>query len=316
MKRSSGAEPQVVMRTLSAQERELLIARICAKIADFSLAALLATLSSLGYQESQIELRSNITTLHQPSLISSIQFESEQLVIVTLNYGLLAAQSPLPSYVLAYVETQNQGTLLDFLQYLAHHLLRQLARGQREIIPTESQRKSAQNVLCLLGCKSTSTLHWLFAQVFPELEVRVEAAKESVSVQSLGVRLGSTCFGDGSSFGGRSSVLLPRVSVTLLAEEPICRTGTHWYFEARKRLRLYLVPLLLEQQLYLSVTLLIRSATDWLRIGRARQLGVEPFLDVTTHPHASARRVPLFQGEVTRSRCAALDLDGADQRSP
>jgi hypothetical protein len=302
----------VISPSFATPTRKQLQDLVCARAGQFSLAALLATLSTLGYQESQIELRSNITSLHQPALIASIEFQDSLRVIVTLNYGLLATQSPLPGYVLEYIEKQSQTTLADFLQFVAHHLLRQFASGQRALLPACSHSRTARNVLYLLGRKSTSTIHWLFAQVFPELEVHVGSGQQCVSIKSLGVMLGFSCFGDGSSFGSQSSVQIPRVTITLLAEEPLSPLGRHWYFEAQRRLKQWVLPLLVDQQLYLSVILLVRNSTGWLCVGGQRQLGVEPIRDTTFPVAAVVRRVPLFEGEVTEMRCAGLLLDGAD----
>lgn len=305
--------PDVVTdQSSSTPMRKQLQDLVCARAGEFSLAALLATLSTLGYQESQIELRSNTTTLHQPALIASIEFQDSLRVVVTLNYGLLATQSPLPGYVLEYIEKQSQTTLVDFLQFIAHHLLRQFAAGQRSLLPTSSHSRTASSVLCLLGRKSTSTLHWLFEQVFPDLEVHVASGQQCISIKSFGVQLGFSCFGDGSSFGSQSSVKIPRVAVTLLAEEPLGPLGRHWYFEARHRLQQWVLPRLVDQQLYLSVILQVRHCTGWLCIGGQRQLGVEPIRDTTRQVAAAVRRIPLFEGEVTPARCSGLVLDGAD----
>lgn len=308
-------ELERAQQALFISARYQLQALIQRRASDFSLAALLSVLSRLGYEDSQIELRSHVTSLHQPGLIASIEFPSSQTVVITLNYGLLATQSPLPGYVLEYIETQSRTTLVDFLEFLAHHLLRQVAAGQRSLLASSSSRRTATSTLCLLGRKSISTIHWLFGQVFPELDVGVRDGQQHIRIKSPGVQLGGIQFGDGASFGGYSSVLLPMVAVTLLAEESLSPFGNHWYFEACKRLRAFILPLLLDQHLYLSVTLQVRGADGWLRIGGKRELGVEPIRTASTASSEAGRRYPIFEGEVTESRCAALEGDHAEKRS-
>lgn len=287
-------------------ERQKFQSAILARVSDFSLPALLALLFAMGYGEDTVEFRSNLTTLHQPSLIASIEFTDSQCAVVTLNIGLLASQSPLPNYVFQYIETQARTTLLDFFGFCAHQLLRQVAQGQRAHVAAQEQRESARQVLCLLGRRSTSTLHWMVSQAFPELTVHVAPGQKQVAVSSSAVRLGMTTFGDGSSFGGSSSVRLPRITVTLLAQESCCRTGEHWYGEAARRLASWVLPRLVGQELFLSVVLIICDAESWLELGGARQLGVEPFRVPPTWTAASTRRIPIFAGEVTRASLAAL----------
>lgn len=307
---SHDRQPEIQSRAIdlpqSESERRKFQRAMVARASDFSLPALMALLSAMGYGEETVEFRSNLTTLHQPSLIASIEFAESQQVVVTLNIGLLASQSPLPNYVFQYMEAQTRTALLDFFGFCAHHLLRQVAKGQRWHSANQEQRESARQVLCLLGRKSTSTLHWVVSQAFPELTVHVAPGQKQVAVRSPTIRLGMTTFGDGSSFGGCSSVRLPRISVTLLAQESRCRTGEHWHSEATRRLASWVLPRLLDQELYLSVVLILCDAESWLELGRPRQLGVEPFRVPATWKLASTRRIPIFAGEVTRASLAAL----------
>ena len=187
-------------------------------------------LRALGYGDQDVEFCSHLTSLHQPSLVQSVEFtESPRRATVLLNTGLLATQSPLPGYFLRFLEEHPDSALADLLAFFAHPLLRRMVLAQAAELDAfgPSFTPTRLRTLELLGLRSPSTIHWLFQAAFPELSVVVRRGRERVAFPCQSVRLGHTAFGDGSSFGAVAYTLLPGIEVVLHSEEPRCRTGQH-----------------------------------------------------------------------------------------
>lgn len=287
------------------------------------LAPLLRVLHGMGYRTETILFRSQITTLHQPSLVQSIEFctarssaaapgsgrvaenalPSSQdapidLVYLTLNIGFLATQSPLPSYVFRDLATQHGNTLSAFLEFCAHHLLRQVVDSQVPALAVAPPGLLAaqQQTLTLLGLTTPSTWHWLLGHAFPELAVEVTRGTQRILIQAQEVTVGTTTFGDGSAFGAQSAVLVPSLCVRLGADTPHCGTGEPWSREVPTRLAAWLWPLFISRRLYVEVELIVREASDVLTLGSAAQLGLQPF---PSHlDPLPARRMQIFRGDV------------------
>lgn len=282
---------------LAAAEAQ--IVRVCKQL---DLGPLLRLLHALDYRGDDIEFRSQVTTLHQPSLVQAIEFRtSPRRAVVTLNVGLLATQSPLPTYVFRYIEAQSGSQLADFLGLCAHHLLRQLVASQAPELALAPAGLVAtrQQTLVLLGLSAPSTVHWLFGHTFPELEVQVERGLHEVNLALRSVSLGRTVFGDGSTFGATSRVRLPGIIVRLIADTPLCGSGEPWTHEAPARMAAWLWPLCSQQSFPLEVQLIIRDAGDCLVLGPRAELGLQPFDDASPVKRRPMRRITLFRGDVS-----------------
>ena len=68
-------------------------AAIATRATELTLPALLYALRALGYGDQDVEFCSHLTSLHQPSLVQSVEFtESPRRATVLLNTGRLAHQ--------------------------------------------------------------------------------------------------------------------------------------------------------------------------------------------------------------------------------
>jgi hypothetical protein len=284
---------------------------ICENTRRFDIASLLAALTDLGYREGEIEFRSNLTTLHHGNIVESVEFvrSPRRAVVVTVNVGLLAGQSPLPSYFFHVQERQTQETLLAYLNFFGHRLLMgefacQYPERDGSLFPDILQTR--RDLLAMLGLRSPGTLHWMFSHCFPELEVAVRRGTHLHTVPTRGVRLGGTVFGDGSAFGAVTRVPVPSVTVLLFCDESISGQGAPWAKEAVRRIRAWIFPRLVDQGLFLTVVLIFRDQPSWTLLQPDRFLGYQPIYDPKLkHEKRQSRQVVLFDSEVRSSALEA-----------
>lgn len=232
---------------------------------EFTLPALLDALQAAGLRAQEIIFRSHRSSGHQAFLVQAIEFQSEpQRAVVTLNIGLLAAQSPLPSYFFSAMDDGGHDTdaILAVLALVDHPLLRERARAEypeRDQSSVSDWQQAKGLVLRLLALPSPSSLHWLFQRVFPELALQVERTVEGHGFITDQVILGATALGESRALGGAVRLATSAVAVTLYCEEPLTLTGRPWTQEAATRVDRYILTLLREQPLFLHVYLVFRE---------------------------------------------------------
>lgn len=275
--------------------------RIRERIRAFDIPALLELLSRMGYGAADIEYRSHRTQVHQGHLVHDIQFlpPPRKRVIVTVNVGLLSVQSLLPSFLLQALEQQQNDRLELFLGYFDHLLLHARFSGlhpERDSTLMPGWGETAPHRLRLLRPTCPSTLHWLFAHVFPEAEISVRREVRRQQVASTQLRLGTTSLGDSTSMGGFAYVPTGAIEVRIHCNEPWTGTGTPWAKEAPRRLYERLLPFLSEQSLSLTVLLLLRDHESFARVEDDSFLGYDPLV----FGEDDAQRIVLFSGDTAR----------------
>ncbi|KFE63034.1 hypothetical protein [Hyalangium minutum] len=284
------------MRDLSFEQR------LRERIRGFDMPALLVLLKHKKYALELIEYRSHRTLVHQSHLVHDIQFsdESPSRVIITVNIGLLSVQSPLPTFL---HQTMNQLDPLEsermerFLGYFDHELLRARFAGlypERSASLLPGWEEAAQNRLSLLSLTSPSTLHWLFAQVFPEAEVSVRREVRTQAVPAHGSQLGVTALGDSTALGGFASVPTGGMEVTVFFNESHCGIGTPWAMEAPLRLSHRLLPVFSQSSAPLTAWMVLRDPSGPARLQPDNYLGYVP-LAGTENLH---QRLLLFRGNL------------------
>lgn len=305
-----------------AARRDQLEVHLVRAAPQMDLAPLLEVLHSIGYSAPNIVYRSHPTLLHQPNLVQGIEFrrasadpQASSVTVITLNIGLLAPQSPLPSYVFRDLAAQHGNGLAAFLGLCAHHLLRQVVESQAQLLSFAPQGRAAmaRQTLTLLGLTTPSTLHWLFGHAFPELEVEVSRGTQRIALAARQVTFGATHFGDGSAFGAETSLQVPSLQVDLWADGLHSPTGEPWPRVVPARLADWLWPLFSQHSLHVEVDLHIRDASDVLTLGPAAQLGHQPF----SHPDrsSSVRRLRIFRGDVGQVTVQARDSRRTDRHN-
>lgn len=296
--------------TAPALDRERMEAAIMARARRFSLGALLDALHAIGYSDDDIELRSHATSTHRDSVVDSVRFaHSPRRATVVLNLGLLAPQSMLPSYFQAQLSSQGEGGLSEFLGFFAHRLLRGSAVSQHpERNPDyfSDWRSTLSQLLSMLGLRSLSAVHWVFALSYPELGVSVQRTTMTRPVRTRGVRLGRWAIGDGAVLGEVAQVPVSGIAVKLLSDEPVTHYGQPWARAADERLHEQVFPVLAHYGLYLHVSLILRDQRNFLVLRPNEFLGYTPLYGgpQAATPGRSVRTIILWNDEVPSERPA------------
>lgn len=272
----------------------------------FDLAALFDVLSWLGYREDEIELRSHDTTLQQSAVVESVHFQHapRKRVIVTLNLGWLASQSALPNYFRKILDEQQGQSATEFLGFFAHLLL---SAGYKSSFPEQDRflfsdwNRARAELRSLLGIRSLSTIHWVFAMCFPEMETAVQRAILLRTLRTRGMVLGEWSIGDGTSCGGLTEIPVSGVGITLICNEPASPLGVPWASEATRRLREDVFPVLAAHGLFLRILLVIRDQQSFMILQPDQFLGYEPISSASlpkVRLRKNTRTVVLWNGEV------------------
>ena len=289
--------------------------RLALRVRDFEPAALVALLNHLGYDDDHIHFRSHDTKAAQPTLIDAIDFfdtpdalpwaddrsatqlaqralegklpnqgpgprwnEMTPLTVITLNLGLLAPQSPLPSYFFQYMDDPlvRGDAFRAYLRYfddrlLKAHLLAQHPELDHRLVNDYPAHR--RRLLHSLGLSSLCALHTLVAQIFPELEVAVERSVVTRVARCEGVTLGKSHLGGRQAFGGQRKVSSAGYMVRLRAADPMTPCQVPWGIEARSRIEKNLDPILSQERIEVQVVMETLGTPDSLTLGTHCHLG-------------------------------------------
>lgn len=290
--------PVLAIRPSADQARQRQRERaVAARAHEFEGAALLDALHDLGYDDGDIVLRSHHSTVRPSALVHELRFERvpQRRVVVTLNLGLLGCESPLPSYIQKLNESSTD-RLVPFFEYFDHTLLRSRLRMQWPERDPElgcDWLSTRRNVSKLVRMDSPAMAHWLFRHVYPELDVAVRRQPTRRTIATEPVVLGRTAIGDGSALGGVTDVLCAGLAATLVTGEPLTTTGRPWQDEAARRLREHLLPQIVDSEMGLTVTLVIRDRPSFLTLSPSSFLGLQPL-----QSGSSSTKVMVFDGPI------------------
>lgn len=271
------------------------------RIHEFDIMSLLRLLKTMNYSSEEIRFRSHNSICSQSSLIHDILFNREPVreAVITLNIGLLGAQSPLPSYFRKKMESEEtgRGCLADFIAYFDHKLICDYLGNiypEINLFFFPHWELTKRRYLHVLNLKSISTLHWLFQEVFPEIGVQVENAVLSSDVQTHPVRLGETALGHDAIFGHKTSVPINGLRITLFSEEEMTDTQVPWPREIKNRLTSLVFPVLQPVGIDLEILLVLKSQKRWVRLHAETYLGY----DRIQSDEETYRRVRIFRGHI------------------
>ena len=276
--------------------------KIAAKIHEFDLICLLQLLQQIGYQPENIQFKSHFSACSQPGLIHGIEFKdnSEPRVVISLNLGLLSAQSPLPSYFFkkldsGYVDIR---AFAEFIGFFDHYLIKNYLahiypETNRAFFPDWEMTKL--RFIQLLDLKSCSTLHWIFQLVFPELGIKARKARIGRKLSTSHLKLGKTVIGKKAIFGSKTNIPVSGRTVTLVAENESTGSGEPWLREIRKRLNELIFPILCTVGLDLEVLLVILSQKTHARLQTDSYLGY----DRIRGGRRQYRRIRIFSGRLS-----------------
>lgn len=274
--------------------------QISKRIREFDPLSLILLLEHHGYSRELVRFRSHPSYCSQTTLFEAIEFHQEPAphVVISVNMGLLSAQTCIPSFVLNMLE-QAPISAIRFLQFFDHPLLNNFFRSIYPEIDTRIFADFAgerRNQLLSLGLRSPCTLHWALALVFPELEVRVEKA---VLPRTLGTRpfvLGTSGLGSSQVLGCTFTSAVYGLRVQLFSEEESAADGTPWVKVIERRLDALLFPVLSEVGVELEIFLVLRGQQSWARLSSTSFLGY----DTLKGGRKQSRRLLIFSGTVLK----------------
>lgn len=276
------------------RQRERALAR---RAHEFEGSALIDALHDLGYEDNDIILCSHQSMVRPDGLVHELRFERlpQRRAVITLNLGLLGVESPLPSYIQKLNENSTD-RLVPFFEYFDHALLRSRLRMQWPERDTElgcDWTSTRKNVSKLVRMDSPATAHWLFRRVYPELDVSVRRQPTKRTIATEPVVVGKTAIGDGSALGGVTDVLCGGLAATIVTSDPLTTRGQPWQEEAARRLRDQLLPQIIDSEMGLTVTLVIRDRPSFLALSPSSFLGLQPLVS-----GSNATKVPIFDGPI------------------
>jgi hypothetical protein len=267
----------------------------------FDIYSLLALLQHLGFRREQILFRSHPTSSSQSSLLQDIEIRRGAVprVIITVNLGLLGAQSPLPSYFMKRLEKGNLDTrlFLDFMGYFDHRVISNyLASIYPESDPAlfPDWQQAKRDYLLLLNLRSRATLQWLLRLAVPELGVRVEKADMRHTPNCRQIVLGKAALGGEAVFGRHASVRVDGLRITFFSDEECTDRGEPWPREVQKRLSRLVFPALRAVGVDVEILVVLRSSKSWVRLQRESYLG----FDMIRGGKAAYRRLPIYSGRL------------------
>ncbi len=261
---------------------------------------LLLVLIHIGYDMDDIVFCSHFSTSSQTRLIVSVEFQdSPKKVRVTLNLGLLGAQSLLPNYLFKQVDdnTIEEQRFAKFFGFFDDRLLRRFLLAiypeyDQSIVPNWDARKKAS--LQTLKLDSVANLHWLAQLIFPELQVRVEKQTLQRHIDLGAPILGKTQLGYQAVLGKIKKMPVLGKRITLISDEDNFKNNQPWPDEVEQRMQKLLLPTLQGIDLDLEIWLMIRSQSTSLSLKANSYLGYENI----EGDAAQIRQIRIFSGRL------------------
>jgi len=275
--------------------------KISKKIHEFDLISLLKLLIHHEYLLEEIHFRSHMSTCSQSGLIQGIEFlyQPDRQVVITINMGLLSAQSALPSYFQKNVDTKDIDRISfgDFIGYFDHFLIRNYIFNiypEKNIKYFSDWEITKRQYLQIMDLKSSSTLFWIFQLVFPELKIQAKKMVMERGLKASALIMGKTILGSDAVFGKKTEATVYGMHITLFSDEEFTDNGIPWPKEINSRLDDQVFPILRSAEVDVEIILVIQSQKRWMKLESESYLGY----DKMKGGKAQARRIRIFRGQL------------------
>lgn len=284
---------------------------IRARVREFEISALLDVLAAIGYGPADIVFRGSMSASPQPSLLDDIEFDPTQSrVTISVHLGLVSCRSPLPSYLLRMCrEVATAEPLRVLLALLDHSLIGKRLTAERPEHMLPNWDDVCRDFLRLHGLDSPLGLQWLFRHVFPELGVHVRRTTDAYSVPFDAARLGFADLGR-CAFGNRSRTTVHDLEVTLVCFEAT-HEGSPWPRVADLRIRRYVLPLLDEVCMNLTITCLLLDGRAYAHLSPNSYIGYDPLTGAIDRSLDPPTRVVLYRGALPHTEPDTDELEQA-----
>ncbi|MFS8066240.1 MAG: hypothetical protein ACMG6S_07690 [Byssovorax sp.] len=261
----------------------------------------------------RIVMRSQPSLAPAATLFDGVEVYLDHIV-VRVNLGLRSGTTPLPSYFLDLFEDPSAGpeltALVDRLdggllptRLAAYHL------DAGALLPLDPERARLR-LFTLAQPASPSTLHWLFAAIFPELEVRVERSPLVRILPTDEAIVGEAMMGV-ATLGGEAAVPVNGFDAVLRTSDSVTWGDKSWRREAHFRVHAHILPALAGTGAYLRVLLVDLEAQGLLALGPNVEsyLGFDPLAGLDPPKRAAAPLVTIvFDGQVPAAPVAKDEL--------
>jgi len=246
--------------------------RVIREAKKFDLRPLIDLLQEHGYERANILFESNSEDSASPGVVECIRFPNNppRSVIVTLNLGLLAQGTLLPSYFFQVIQASSRSSAFyDFLRFFDHRLVDNYLRAiypEDEGGPYGHYDRLLTRYLRLLGPGSTSTLWWLFQRYFPDFPVRVTRRAFASDTSAHAMKMGSSKLDGTGVLGKMYSSEAAGFIVELTVEYETDLHGRPWADIVLERFRTRLLPLLAPHRIPFVLRLHVLSHTGYAKI--------------------------------------------------
>ena len=237
----------------------------------FDLRPLIDVLVEHGYNREDIFFEGNSEDGASPGIVESIRFPARppRSVIVTLNLGLLAEGTLLPSYFFQEIQYSQQSTAFyDFLRFFDHRLVTNYLRAiypEDDGGPYGNHERLLAAYLGIMGPASMSTLWWLFQRYFPDFPLRVTRRAFTNDTSAHAMFVGSSLNGTGV-LGRVYESGASGFDVVLTVEYETDLYGRPWAEVVLGRFRSRLLPVLERYQVEYVLHLHVLSHTGYARV--------------------------------------------------
>jgi len=270
-----------ILESLVKDERHTLTPTIKARLRReawrFDIHALVALLGHYGVELKDVVIKGHFGFESQPRYIRSLDFDANDTPVITLYFGLLGADSILPTYFFRMAESGifNELHFHQLVGFLDRYLLKTWLKGLT-MQPIANRLQQEIWLRSMQNLASLANLAWLFELVLPEFQVRIERIERTMSHQARPARVGVSKIGHEMILGDRFSIPGYCHRVTLIADEEFYKPGQPWHEVVPKRCDAYINPLLQGLDIYIEIWLVVRSTQSWVTLTeRGNYLGYE-----------------------------------------
>lgn len=278
-----------------------IIDRLKRRINEFDIFALLDLLEHLGLDLNQIEFKGYRGNESQPGMVRSIDFKKNGKVSVEFFYGLLGANSPLPSYFFRMADNGEIDDLhfSEFFGFIDQALIKTWLKTMypERFNISYMFRESRRNWISAFSkLGSINQVKWLFDLVFPELQVRVNRIQVTNTQAARPAVIGKSKIGIEMILGHQFPTLDYRYVVKLICYDEIFRMDIPWRTEIEDRLHGRIFPLLAPLSLNMEIVLTILESKSWMTLSeQTSYLGYERL----KNDQARNKQIPIHLGLIS-----------------
>ncbi|WP_226647863.1 hypothetical protein [Microbulbifer variabilis] len=235
----------------------LLNSKIRSKLSSFDLLALLRLLKHKGFKSEHIMFIGNCSLTTQDRLIEDVIIYDESVDIV-VNFGLLGAQTPLPSRWLKKLEKNRDidPATEKVLGLLDHFIILDYIAGAYPNINTglfESWKEIACKHLFLENYNCNTSLIWIFTRIFPEFDIEIRNSFYIREKNCQQVIVGKQMNPVQVSLGGLSTQKIETTEILMRHKARTYRAFIDWNSEVINRIDRMILPIFSGMDLSISI---------------------------------------------------------------